>query len=179
MACFLATGIVACAPDVQVHAASVPAADFAQYRTYSFGVPEAAPVGYALTARSVEVERRLQPLIAAALEQKGYVASAGREGDMVVRFASGARERVVKRLSRMATAAGESAHHDYVEGDIVVDVFDGASRSQVFHGSASAEVDSVAIDDQLLGRAVRDMLATFPEERAVPISARIAGSVTP
>jgi hypothetical protein len=155
----------ACSP-VRTHSAALATAPFPQYRTFSFGTGEGSPAGFKSSPRTAEVERRMLPLIAAVLQEKGYApAEAGKKGDVVVACASGARKGI-KRPEHSAHGAAdglaEDEEEDFVEGSIVIDMFDGTNDGQVWHGAARAEVDPDKIDDQLLQRAVREVLAPFP-----------------
>jgi hypothetical protein len=154
-----------CSP-VRTHTASLSTASFSQYRTFSFGTDEASPAGFKSTPRTAEVERRMLPLITAVLQEKGYApAEAGKKGDVVVAIASGSRKGI-KRPAQVTRGAADGMaddeEEDFTEGAIVIDMFDGANDGQVWHGAGRAEVNPDKIDDQLLQRAVREVLATFP-----------------
>src|SRR4051812_13579960 len=97
LVCCFGLAVAACAPDVQVRATSLPASSFTQYRTFSFGPPEAAPPGYSASSRSTDVRRRVEPIVSAVLQQKGYVLVQDQKADLVVELATGSRERLVKR----------------------------------------------------------------------------------
>lgn len=158
-----------CSP-VQAHSASLASAPFPQYQTFSFGGPEASPKGFKRSPRTAEVEKRMHPLITTVLEEKGYAAAeAGKKGDVVVACASGSRKGIKRPAQGTRGAAdglGSDEEADFVEGAIVIDMFDGASDGAVWHGTARAEVNPDKIDDQLLQRAVREVLAPFPAHTA-------------
>lgn len=159
-----------CSP-VQAKSASLATAPFSQYRTFSFGGPEAAPKGFKSSPRTAEVEKRMQPVISAVLEEKGYApAEAGKKGDVVISCASGSRKGIKRPTSQSSHGAADGLANDdesdFVEGAIVIDMFDGTNDGAVWHGSARAEVNPDKIDDQLLQRAVKEVLAPFPAHTA-------------
>jgi hypothetical protein len=45
---------------------------------------------------------------------------------------------------------------------MVVDVFDGSTAQQVWHGDTQAEIDPHGINERAVGAAVRQMLEAFP-----------------
>lgn len=161
----LAPVVGGCSP-VRSHSAGLATAPFPQYRTFSFGTDEGSPAGFKSTPRTAEVERRMLPLIAAVLQEKGYApAEAGKKGDVVVAYASGQRKGIKRPAQSSRGAAdglAEDEEADFVEGGLVIDMFDGTNDGQVWHGAARAEVDPDKIDDELLQRAVREVLAPFP-----------------
>jgi Domain of unknown function (DUF4136) len=143
----------------QVRTIESPAASFGQYRTFSLGLTEAPPSGYQLSSRSLDVEQRVRPWIVTALEQKGYVSShEGERADLTVRFASATREAAVRTVTR-----NPDNHDVALEGALVVDVFDTATGVEVWHGSARAALERGRIDDELLERGVRELIARFPD----------------
>jgi hypothetical protein len=161
--------LVACDQPITVHTATNPAASFDQYQTFSFGSSEAPPNGYNGFPRSTEVERRAEPVIAAALEKRGYVpapASAGK-GDLVILFGSGLRTVVDHEVSEVGQDwLPDDERGDFVEGSLVVDAFDGRKGLRVWHGASRAEINPAHIDDALLEKTVSDLLQTFPSGKA-------------
>jgi hypothetical protein len=138
-------------------AVAAPDTPFGDYRTFAFGLTEAPPAGYQRSARSLAVQRLMRPLIATAFEQKGY-GSGGQKPDLVVTFSSGTLEESVPRVINPY----ESVNDVVFTASIAVDVFDAATGLQVWHGAGSAEVDPKKVNDDLLQRGVRDLLASFP-----------------
>jgi hypothetical protein len=57
-------------------------------------------------------------------------------------------------------ATGES--DSLTLGEMVVDVFDGSTAQQVWHGTAQAEIDPQRINERAIGTAIRQMLEPFP-----------------
>jgi hypothetical protein len=143
-------------PAVFVETASSAASSFAAYRTFAFGLAEAPPAPFQVSARSFEEERRMKALIAAELVRKGYVEQPGpAQPDLVVRFASGDVED--------PPYGDEPPMFELPEkGVIVIDVFDASIGAQVWHGSGEVEVDSKRIDEELLQKSVQRVLASFP-----------------
>lgn len=151
------------APSDGVHTAVNPAASFSRYRTFSFGPSEGPPAGYQTAARTAEVQRRLRPLIAAALIQKGY-SEASATGDLVIMFGSGRREVVTHEVSSVSAGwLPDDENADFIEGSLVIDAFDGASLQRVWHGASRvADINPDRIDDQRLQRSVQQLITAFP-----------------
>lgn len=154
--------------NLEVHTATNPSASFDRYRTFSFGPTEGAPPGYETSARYAEVQRRIHQLIADELTAKGYK-SAAEEGDFFVMFGAGRREvstHTTSSISALWLPDDENA--DFVEGAIVIDIFDAAHGTKVWHGASRANIDPDHIDPALIHRAVHGLLAPFPAATAAP-----------
>jgi hypothetical protein len=169
-----ATFAIACASTINVHSIVLLSPDSAQYQTFSFGAraPEGVPDNYQASPRTEEVQRRAQLLVAGLLQERGYVQKPY-GGDFVVRIASGRRAREELRAVPIPHPEPtgpawfeEHEEEDFVEGILVIDVFDGKSQQALWHGAARVEIDSDKIDDQLLRRATSKVLAAFPWSRA-------------
>ncbi len=151
-------------PPASIHTAASPNAPFGRYRTFSFEAPMGAPEGYTLTARSIEVQQKMRPLVARALLDKGYVEVA--EGaDFIVTHGAGRRDAVgTRQLSRRAVALmGENEQERaFLEGSLVIDVYDRATHDQVWHGAATAEINTSGINEARLADTVGRIMAEFP-----------------
>jgi len=162
------TCVVACTsslPPPAIHTAAAPGAPFGRYRTFSFEAhQQAAPTGYTATERSLEVQQKMRPLIANALVDKGY-RQVAEGGDFIVTHGAGRRDaKGTRQLSRRAVALmGETEQErDFLEGSLVIDVYDGMSRDQVWHGAATAEINASGINEQRLTETVQKVMAAFP-----------------
>jgi hypothetical protein len=152
----------ASAAGISIHTAANPAASFDRYRTFSFGPSEGPPTGYQMSPRSAEVQRRLQPLIAAALVQKAYVL-APEKGYLLIMFGSGLRDVSTHSVSSVGTGwLPDDENADFVEGSLVIDAFDGSSGTRVWHGASRANITPERIDDARLQRSTQELLAPFP-----------------
>ena len=171
-----AAGMIACVQPVGVHTASLKTAPFGSYRTFSLADPEGPPEGYKMSPRSAQVQRRLRPLIEAELQAKGYSLATGK-GDFVVAYGSGRREVSIRHPQR-APWSDEDENEDFVEGSVVIDVFDGSNDGQVWHGATRAQIDPDKIDQAQLERTVRLLLATYPAARVSAIRSDERGPVT-
>jgi hypothetical protein len=153
---------------VTVHATTNPAASFEQYRTFSFGAPESPPRGYTVSPLSEEVRDHVQPLIAIALDRKGYT-SASQRGDLVIQFGCGRRtvhvEEAQPREGDQSLLGLPHFDYDVVEGALVIDAFDARSGVRVWHGSSRAEIKPDRVDEALLQTSVAEVLASFPSPR--------------
>lgn len=178
-----ALALAACAQPLTVHTVSNPEASFDHYRTFSFGAAEGLPRGYATSPWSPETRRRIQPLIVAALTQRGYALASGK-GDLVIRFGSGRRVVAVQEATppEGEQSEVESPHFDYDEVDraMVIEAFDASSGVRVWHGSSRAEIDPDRVNQALVQRSVSALLAGFPSAApgtpAAPIEAPSASA---
>jgi len=140
-----------------------PTASFDSYHTFSMGPAEGPPKGFQTSAQSAEVRSRLQPLITAALEQRGYTPAAG-TGDLVILFGSGRREVSIHETSGVSAEwlpADENA--DFLQGSVVIDAVDAKSGTLVWHGRSRADVVPDRIEEKTLVRSVQSLLASFPK----------------
>ncbi len=152
----------ACSQGVRAHTASLSTAPFASYHTFSFDGSEGAPGGYVMTPASLQILKRMQPMITYELENKGYSLSSGR-GDFVVRFGSGRRIAQADHVrNQYQLSLEEDEPTDFVEGAIIIDMFDGASGGQVWHGSARTEINPDKIDPKQLMKTIDDVLEKYP-----------------
>jgi hypothetical protein len=135
-----------------------PNVSFAQYHTFSFGPSDPPQAGYAVNARSLEVQRRLSTIVQTVLEGRGYARDASK-GDFVVKLASGTWDPSTVSVERTADSSP-------ARGYIGIDVYDAATGVEVLQGSAFAEIDLQKIDDALLQRGVMHMLAQLPPNGA-------------
>ena len=130
-------------------------ADFARYRTFTFGPANPPAAGYKVTHRSLEVLRHLAPIVQASLEKRGYAPSGEGEGDLVVKISAGS-----------DAYAGERTYSEdpppTAGGFIGIDAYDRVTGATIWHGIATAEVQPERIDDRLLARGVERMLGEFP-----------------
>ncbi|MGO8992240.1 MAG: DUF4136 domain-containing protein [Polyangiaceae bacterium] len=152
-----------------IHTMINPAASFDRYRTFSFGPEEGPPVGYRTAARSVDVRRRLRPLITAALTERGYVAAnanANEKADFVVMYGSGLRDSSVHEESSVSAEwLPDDENADFVEGSLVIDAFDGTKGNRVWHGASRANINPDQLYDERLQRVVRELISAFPAAR--------------
>jgi hypothetical protein len=147
---------------VNVHSAANPGAPFYEYRTFSFGPAEGPPAGYRASPSSREVQRRLVPLVAAVLTERGYSPASGK-GDIFVMCGSGRRDAVVHDANDVSnTWLPDDEDADFVEGAVVIDAFDSATGVRVWHGASRAQIDPDHVDDGLLRRSIGKLLAAFP-----------------
>jgi hypothetical protein len=162
-------GAPGCVQPMSVRTATNPAAAFDRYRTFSFGAAEGSPKGYAVSAWSPEVRSRVQPLIAAALAERGYTPSSG-TGDLIIRFGSGRRAFTVEEATPPEGDQSEMGepHFDYEEVDraLVIDALDGTNGARVWHGSSRAEIDPTRVNQGMLRRSVSALFASFPHAPA-------------
>lgn len=141
---------------------SAPDASLANYQTFSFGLSDQPKPGYAVTPRSLEVQRRLRPAVLEALTGRGYVESDAK-ADLIVKLAAGTGE-LPNPAAERAVPTG------LAQGFIGIHIYDGAAGTEVWQGSAFAEIDPAKIDDALLKMGVEHMLAGFPVRNSAPVA---------
>ena len=159
--------VCACYAPIQSHGEYLHTAPFAAYHTFSFATAQGAPEGYETTARSAQIAEAMKPLVAEALEARGWVQAPPGEGDIIVACGAGRRDtsRSHRVPWRVSLVTGEtSEEHDFVEGGIVVDAFD-KSGGQIWHGAARTEIDPAKPSLDRLRLAVDAALVHFPPKR--------------
>jgi len=162
----LLSSLVACstatpaAKQPVVSSVAAPDVSFASYHTFGFGLAREPRPGYEVTPRSLEVQRRLQALVKTALEDRGLTETTDKP-DLIVKLATGS--------GSSANPAPERGPSPAV-GFIGIDVFASASGSQIWQGSAFAEIDPMKIDDALLQRGVDHMLDGFGSVRGESVA---------
>jgi hypothetical protein len=142
-------------PRAVASSVGAPRADFSKYRTFTFGPANPAVTGYETNARSLEVQRRLTPIVEAQLQKRGYAESAD-HADLVVKLSTGTGVELGDKTQRGNPASATAV------GFIGIDAYDGATGASIWHGFAFAEIDPEQISDGLLARGVQHMLADFP-----------------
>jgi hypothetical protein len=135
---------------------SSPSVSLAAYHAFSFGLADQPKSGYEVTPRSLEVQRRLRPLVLAALQARGYIENET-NADFIVKLATGTGPGPgpgsdLERAVNVSTA----------RGFIGINIYDAPTGTEVWQGSAFAEIDPEKIDDSLLKMGVSHMLADFP-----------------
>ena len=151
------------APKATATSVASPHASFAQYQTFSFGLADPPKAGYEVTPRSLEVERRLRPIVLESLKAHGYTESDS-SGDFVVKLVTGTGAAFTQGTLERATPTG------LARGFIGINIYDGPTGAQVWQGSAFAEIDPEKIDDSLLKLGVTHMLADFPSKSAAGVA---------
>lgn len=142
---------------------SSPHAPLGDYHTFSFGLSDQPKSGFEVTPRSLEVQRRLRPLVLAALQERGY-SEDGAKGDFIVKLATGTG-------AVPAPGAERALPPTTARGFIGIDIYDAQAGTQVWQGSAFAEIDPEKIDDSLLQMGVSHMMASFPARDAGGVAA--------
>jgi len=143
-------------PRVAASGIGSPQADFSKYQTYSFGPANQPASGFATTERSLEVQHKLASLVGASLQERGYQPSTDK-ADLLIKISAGSGTFDDEKVDR-----GGPSSVKVPAGVIGVDAFDSATGVTIWHGSAFAEIDPQRIDEQLLSRGVKQMLASFP-----------------
>ena len=145
-------------------------APFARYHGFSFGLDEQPPVGYEITARSLDAERSARQTVVAELVRKGYVQDDGK-ADFIVRLSSGTR---VVSHSDMESHDAPSTE----EANVTIDIYDTATGSQVWHGLAIADLDELQRSGSTVRGLVQGVFAQFPARRSPAPAMSVAETTT-
>ncbi|MGD0677701.1 MAG: DUF4136 domain-containing protein [Polyangiaceae bacterium] len=81
-----------CRSAVEIHTIRSPLAHFDRYRTVAFDLSAQAPRAYTSSPHSAGVREHIEPIVARALEGRGYVLASNDHADLVVRIETGRRE---------------------------------------------------------------------------------------
>lgn len=150
---------------------STQTTNLAGYHTFSFGSSDPPRPGYEVSSHSLDVQQHLMPLVEAAFTERGYARSA--EGaDFVVKIASGTAPPTPAAGERIDSLRGP-------QGFIGIDVYDKATGTEVWQGTAFAEIAMDKIDDDLLRRGVAHMLSTFPRQGGASDPRQRLGALQP
>jgi len=167
----MASGL-GCGNAIDVHTRTAPNADFARYQTFAFGPPESAPVRYQESVRATVAERRTEDFVAEVLVSKGYKPAPN--ADLTVRIAAGVRRKELP-IPLAPPAPGstpgqtwlpENEAGEILEGALVVDVYETATGTLLWHGAANAWIDPDRFDEARLRRGVTEVMSSFPERRS-------------
>ncbi|MGD0678598.1 MAG: DUF4136 domain-containing protein [Polyangiaceae bacterium] len=152
-------------PGPQIQTTASPSAPVAEYRTFSFGWAENPPTTDQASARALEVERHMRGLVGAALRQKGYVEETVNP-NFLVRFTAGTEVKLAT-FNDEADPQWSMKEVPVELEELKVDIYDSATKAEVWRGSAISEIDlTKGIDDRLLQHDVQSLLASFPVRRA-------------
>jgi hypothetical protein len=118
----------------------------------------------------MRAEARTQPLVTEILQSKGYVLAD--HPDLTVRIAAGLREKHVPFPLAAPPPGGpndawfkKNLAAEILEGSLVIDVYETASGTLLWHGGARAALDPEHFDEDRLRRAVVQVMSSFPERR--------------
>ena len=153
-----------------------PDADFSSYRSFTMAAPPTeAPA--ALPGYSVLTGKKLNREIAAELSARGLMEVQGEEADLIVAFdLEGEQRTEVRSLpgSSMGVSRGwygvgwydrDVYTLDYVQGTLIVDVFDRARGELVWHGWSSVSIHSDGGAEARRSDVVRAIFREYPVAR--------------
>ena len=148
------------AATMQVKTSGAQVAAMARFTTYSHEENLTPPPGYATGRMTPELLEKVRMQIDAHLQKKGYVLAPPGTGELVVRIAWGVRT-VLQEPTGAAAKAGAPAQVDQV-GKLVVDVYERANNSELFHGFAKDEIHSRDVNGTKVATAVDLLLEPVP-----------------
>ena len=147
---------------VNVEVEAEPGADFTSFRKFAHAPrdPAEPSPGQSRRVRSVVREQIEKELVA-----QGFELVPLERADKVVAF----RARGVNR-ARWKHAGDPDANfyrvQNYVEGTLVIDIFDVGRSKPVWHGVGTVDIFSDRDTEEAARRAVKAILAEFPPDRA-------------
>ena len=140
--------------------------DFSTYRTYTQAPPHTERIE-ALPGYSPITAQRIQREIGSMLEKKGFEAQA--EGaDLLVAFTVGGERRTdIVTTGRGYYGSGRPYARHYVEGQLVIDIFDQRQRGKrVWHGWATKKIMQGPGDTDTVEKVVQAIMKAFPPKPA-------------
>ncbi len=145
---------------IQSHTDFDPQTDFSKYRTFSLApAPEKKPKG--LVGYSAITARRIQENIGTALESKGYRQVSASKADMMVAFTVSGEPRV-DIVGYGPGWYGDTYTQHYVQGSLVINIYDTRSKQLIWHGWATAEIFDSNAARKAEPEAVQAILKKFP-----------------
>ena len=142
--------------------------DFSAYQSYAWVTDELTLIGTGMgnpRIRNEDNERRIRAEVDAALAAKGLQKVEREQADLIVAFVVGTREQL--RLEgggghSYALLTTKDAQSTYYKGSLSIDLFDAATRQQVWHGWVSKPLEPEADPDTVIKAAVTRIMAQFP-----------------
>jgi hypothetical protein len=143
---------------IQAHTDFDPQVDFAKYKTFTMAPPpQGKPKG--LVGYSAISARRIQEEIASALQTKGY--NEVSQGDMVVAFSVTGEPRT-DLVGYGPGWYGDTYTQHYVQGNLVINIYEAKTRELVWHGWASAQIYDSQQAEKEGPKAVQAIMKKFP-----------------
>jgi hypothetical protein len=149
-----------------------PAADFSDYRTFSWISDRPVLITNAQMNNPL-VHEQIPRIVRDSLEARGYRFEENREeADFVLSFTLGSRQGLTvghypgpyARTWQMQQSPVYDEVRDYADSGLAIDIFDVGTRKPVWHGTGSRNVTGRDQSDieALLRRIVNAILAKFP-----------------
>ena len=145
--------------------------DFAQYRTYDWGPPDALPTGDPRLDDNPFFNDHMQGAVEKQLAARGLLLSSAGTPDLLIHYHASVNRRIdVDRVDReYGYCYGEDCVGGVVEyeaGTLILDVVDRRTNRVVWRGWAQDSFDGVIDNsdrlERVITRAVAQMLARFP-----------------
>lgn len=152
------------ASTMQVKTSGGQVAGMARFKTYSHEENLTPPPGYATGRMTPELLEKVRVQIDVHLQKKGYVVAPPGTGELVVRISWGIRT-VLQEPTGAAANAGAPGQADQV-GKLVIDVYERANNSELFHGFAKDEIHSRDVNGTKVATAVDLLLEPVPRAEA-------------
>ncbi len=169
LALLLALGGCASKPTLRVSAERSPAADFSGYQTYRWAsAPPEVTLEHARTSREL-LDWRIRNGIEAQLAARGYQQVPSGKADMIVAYRLDLRDAhtssvgdfINYRQSGGQEGMQEAYVFGYLEGTLVIEAVDGATRRLVWRSAAGPLLNPEAQQERVR-EAVQRMMERFP-----------------
>jgi len=164
----IAAVLAGCAP-LRVNAYLWPGADFARYRTFSWGPQDRLATGDPRLDNNQIFIERVQRAVERELAPRGFERAAAGVADVVVHVHARVDQRIESReIDREASACapGPCGPFLYEAGTLLLDFVDTRTRSVVWRGWAEGSLDAVIDDqdrlEQVIDKSVAKILARLP-----------------
>jgi hypothetical protein len=170
---WLAAGLVAvatagCAP-LRVNALQWPGADFARYRTFTWGPEDRLSTGDPRLDNNEIFRARVQRAVERELVPRGWERSTGAAADVVVHVHAHIDQRIESNTIDRDLPACEQrlcGPRVYEAGTLLLDFVDARTRRVAWRGWAEGSLDAVIDDqdrlEQTIDEAVAKILARLP-----------------
>jgi hypothetical protein len=145
--------------------------DFAQYRTFDWGEPDALPTGDPRLDDNPFFNDHMQGAVEQQLAAKGLALSSAVAPDLLIHYHANVMQRIdVDRVDREygycfgEGCAGQAV--EYEAGTLILDIVDSRTNRVVWRGWAQDRFQGVIDDrdrlERMINTAVAQMLARFP-----------------
>lgn len=148
-------------------------ASYARYKTFDYYTSKKGTGG-----TTTLMDKRVRAAVEKELQAKGFVMETKADPDFLVTYYPVVRERRARTTTHLGMGWGwgyrpfygrvgtsVSEVHTYKEGTIVIEIVDFKSNQLIWQGAAAGALtglDNPADADEVVPRAVRDILAKFP-----------------
>lgn len=166
-ASFVAVLVCSCAQRIDSGSEAAPGVNLQQYDSYAWISEDISLIGAGRgnpRIRNEENERRIREAIDASLASQGLQEVPRQDADLIVSFTVGTKEdlRLEGASNNYSFLTSKQATRTYYEGTLSIDLFDAETAAQVWHGWASKPLNPEDDPDEVVKRAVAEIMQHFP-----------------